>query len=308
MFERFSDRARRVVVLAQEEARMLNHNYIGTEHILLGLLHAGDGEDVAARALEGFGVELGPMRRYVEQQVGRGTKGPPGHIPFTPRAKKVLELSLREALQLRHNYIGTEHILLGLVRESDGLAAQALLDAGVPLDRLRERVLALVAAGPRDKPAEPYYTSGPTLVERLTRIEESLERIERHLGIARPPGDPTERPAGASGEHPARASGERPAEASGAGTGETSGAGAGDAPRETLREHPGETSQEARREQAGETSREARREQAGETSREARREQAGETSWEGPRNPPGEASREEPRDRPGEGPGAAGAG
>ncbi|GAA2269888.1 hypothetical protein GCM10010149_08770 [Nonomuraea roseoviolacea subsp. roseoviolacea] len=222
---------------------MLNHNYIGTEHILLGLLHAGDGDDVATRALEGFGVELGPTRRYVEQQVGRGTKGPPGHIPFTPRAKKVLELSLREALQLRHNYIGTEHILLGLIREADGLAAQALLDAGVALDRLRERVLALVAAGPRDRPAEPYYTSGPTLVERLTRIEESLERIERHLGIARGPGDTPERPGDTSerppadtserppgetaerppGEHPPATSGERPAEGSGERPAEASG-------------------------------------------------------------------------------------
>ncbi|MBN6055455.1 Clp protease [Nonomuraea sp. RK-328] len=247
MFERFSDRARRVVVLAQEEARMLNHNYIGTEHILLGLLHAGDGDDIATRALNGFGVELGPVRRYVERQVGRGTKGPPGHIPFTPRAKKVLELSLREALQLRHNYIGTEHILLGLIRESDGLAAQALLHAEVHLDRLRERVLAMVAAGPRDKPPEPYYTSGPTLVERLTRIEESLERIERHLGIAPAPGGTGERPtAEESGTHssetpeaPPTAGASPPSEAPG--TSEASpAAGGGDRPGDRPGGQPGD--------------------------------------------------------------------
>src|SRR3990170_2789791 len=118
MFERFTDRARRVVVLAQEEARMLNHNYIGTEHILLGLIHEGEG--VAAKALESLGISLEGVRQQVEEIIGQGQQAPSGHIPFTPRAKKVLELSLREALQLGHNYIGTEHILLGLIREGAG--------------------------------------------------------------------------------------------------------------------------------------------------------------------------------------------
>ena len=121
MFERFTDRARRVVVLAQEEARMLNHNYIGTEHILLGLIHEGEG--VAAKGLESLGISLEAVRSQVEEIIGQGQQAPSGHIPFTPRAKKVLELSLREALQLGHNYIGTEHILLGLIREGEGVAA-----------------------------------------------------------------------------------------------------------------------------------------------------------------------------------------
>ena len=118
MFERFTDRARRVVVLAQEEARMLNHNYIGTEHILLGLIHEGEG--VAAKALESMNISLDAVREQVQEIIGQGQAAPTGHIPFTPRAKKVLELSLREALQLGHNYIGTEHILLGLIREGEG--------------------------------------------------------------------------------------------------------------------------------------------------------------------------------------------
>jgi len=128
MFERFTDRARRVVVLAQEEARMLNHNYIGTEHILLGLIHEGEG--VAAKALESLGIALEGVRQQVEEIIGQGQQAPSGHIPFTPRAKKVLELSLREALQLGHNYIGTEHILLGLIREGEGVAAQVLVKLG----------------------------------------------------------------------------------------------------------------------------------------------------------------------------------
>src|SRR5690625_4953751 len=128
MFERFTDRARRVVVLAQEEARMLNHNYIGTEHILLGLIHEGDG--VAAKALESLNISLEAVRAQVQEIIGEGQQAPTGHIPFTPRAKKVLELSLREALQLGHNYIGTEHILLGLIREGEGIAAQVLTKLG----------------------------------------------------------------------------------------------------------------------------------------------------------------------------------
>ena len=133
MFERFTDRARRVVVLAQEEARMLNHNYIGTEHILLGLIHEGEG--VAAKALESLNISLEAVRQQVEEIIGQGQAAPTGHIPFTPRAKKVLELSLREALQLGHNYIGTEHILLGLIREGEGVAAQVLVKLGADLSR-----------------------------------------------------------------------------------------------------------------------------------------------------------------------------
>ncbi len=143
MFERFTDRARRVVVLAQEEARLLNHNYIGTEHILLGLIHEGEG--VAAKALESLGISLEAVRAQVEEIIGHGGQAPSGHIPFTPRAKKVLELSLREALQLGHNYIGTEHILLGLIREGEGVAAQVLVKLGADLSRVRQQVIQLLS-------------------------------------------------------------------------------------------------------------------------------------------------------------------
>ena len=143
MFERFTDRARRVVVLAQEEARMLNHNYIGTEHILLGLIHEGEG--VAAKALESLGISLEAVRQKVEEIIGHGQQSPSGHIPFTPRAKKVLELSLREALQINHSYIGTEHILLGLIREGEGVAAQVLVKLGADLNRVRNQVLQLLS-------------------------------------------------------------------------------------------------------------------------------------------------------------------
>ncbi|UFU02586.1 ATP-dependent Clp protease ATP-binding subunit [Ruania suaedae] len=142
MFERFTDRARRVVVLAQEEARMLNHNYIGTEHILLGLIHEGEG--VAAKALESLDISLEAVRQQVQEIIGEGQQAPNGHIPFTPRAKKVLELSLREALQLGHNYIGTEHILLGLIREGEGVAAQVLTKLGADLNRVRQQVIQLL--------------------------------------------------------------------------------------------------------------------------------------------------------------------
>jgi ATP-dependent Clp protease ATP-binding subunit ClpC len=142
VFERFTDRARRVVVFAQEEARLLNHNYIGTEHLLLGLLREGDG--VAAKALESLGISLDEVRGQVENIIGQGATAPTGHIPFTPRAKKVLELSLREALQLSHNYIGTEHILLGLAREGQGVAAQVLVKQGATLDAVRSAVLKLL--------------------------------------------------------------------------------------------------------------------------------------------------------------------
>ena len=138
MFERFTDRARRVVVLAQEEARLLNHNYIGTEHILLGLLNEGEG--IAAQALESLDIDLASVRDEVVKIIGQGQQSPSGHIPFTPRAKKVLELSLREALQLGHNYIGTEHILLGLIREGEGVAAQVLQQLGAELQKVRQEV------------------------------------------------------------------------------------------------------------------------------------------------------------------------
>ena len=143
MFERFTDRARRVVVLAQEEAKMLNHNYIGTEHILLGLIHEGEG--VAAKALEELGISLDAVREQVQDIIGQGQQQPTGHIPFTPRAKKVLELSLREALQLGHSYIGTEHILLGLIREGEGVAAQVLVKLGADLNRVRQQVIQLLS-------------------------------------------------------------------------------------------------------------------------------------------------------------------
>ncbi|MDQ3537383.1 MAG: ATP-dependent Clp protease ATP-binding subunit [Actinomycetota bacterium] len=143
MFERFTDRARRVVVLAQEEARMLNHNYIGTEHILLGLIHEGEG--VAAKALESLGISLDAVREQVQEIIGQGQQSPTGHIPFTPRAKKVLELSLREGLQLGHNYIGTEHILLGLIREGEGVAAQVLVKLGADLNKVRQQVIQLLS-------------------------------------------------------------------------------------------------------------------------------------------------------------------
>ncbi|GAB3621707.1 ATP-dependent Clp protease ATP-binding subunit [Glutamicibacter sp. PS] len=143
MFEKFTDRARRVVVLAQEEARMLNHNYIGTEHLLLGLIHEGDG--VAAQAMESLNISLGAVREQVQEIIGKGQQAPSGHIPFTPRAKKVLELSLREALQLGHNYIGTEHILLGLIREGEGVAAQVLVKLGADLGRVRQQVIQLLS-------------------------------------------------------------------------------------------------------------------------------------------------------------------
>jgi len=156
MFERFTDRARRVVVLAQEEARMLNHNYIGTEHILLGLIHEGEG--VAAKGLESMGISLEGVRAQVEEIIGQGQQAPSGHIPFTPRAKKVLELSLREALQLGHNYIGTEHILLGLIREGEGVAAQVLVKLGADLNRVRQQVIQLLS-GYQGK--EAVQTGGP---------------------------------------------------------------------------------------------------------------------------------------------------
>ncbi len=174
MFERFTDRARRVVVLAQEEARMLNHNYIGTEHILLGLIHEGEG--VAAKALESMGISLEAVRAQVEEIIGQGQQAPAGHIPFTPRAKKVLELSLREALQLGHNYIGTEHILLGLVREGEGVAAQVLVKLGADLNRVRQTVIQLLS-GYQGK--EPVAANGPAEPQPSTSLV--LDQFGRNL-------------------------------------------------------------------------------------------------------------------------------
>jgi ATP-dependent Clp protease ATP-binding subunit ClpC len=159
VFERFTDRARRVVVLAQEEARLLNHNYIGTEHILLGLIHEGEG--VAAKALESLGISLEAVRAQVEEIIGHGGSAPSGHIPFTPRAKKVLELSLREALQLGHNYIGTEHILLGLIREGEGVAAQVLVKLGADLSRVRQQVIQLLSGYSGGKEGAPAGAGAP---------------------------------------------------------------------------------------------------------------------------------------------------
>ena len=179
MFERFTDRARRVVVLAQEEARMLNHNYIGTEHILLGLIHEGEG--VAAKALESLGIALEGVRQQVEEIIGQGQQAPSGHIPFTPRAKKVLELSLREALQLGHNYIGTEHILLGLIREGEGVAAQVLVKLGADLNRVRQQVLQLLSGYQGKEPAE---TGGrgegtPVVVAGARPVRPQPHRVRR---------------------------------------------------------------------------------------------------------------------------------
>ena len=176
MFERFTDRARRVVVLAQEEARMLNHNYIGTEHILLGLIHEGEG--VAAKGLEALGISLEAVRAQVEEIIGQGQQAPSGHIPFTPRAKKVLELSLREALQLGHNYIGTEHILLGLIREGEGVAAQVLVKLGADLNRVRQQVIQLLS-GYQGKEAAPAGAPEGTPSTSLV-----LDQFGRNLTVA----------------------------------------------------------------------------------------------------------------------------
>ncbi|MGH8949886.1 MAG: ATP-dependent Clp protease ATP-binding subunit [Acidimicrobiia bacterium] len=187
MFERFTDRARRVVVLAQEEARLLNHNYIGTEHILLGLLNEGEG--IAAQALESLDIDLASVREEVVKIIGQGQQSPSGHIPFTPRAKKVLELSLREALQLGHNYIGTEHILLGLIREGEGVAAQVLQQLGAELQKVRQTVIQLLSGpgGSEQQSSEPAgaggresAAGGSTVLDQFGRNYTQLAR-ERKL-------------------------------------------------------------------------------------------------------------------------------
>jgi ATP-dependent Clp protease ATP-binding subunit ClpC len=163
VFERFTDRARRVVVLAQDEARVLNHTYIGTEHLLLGLIQEGEG--VAAQALHALGISLEDARRDIEEIIGQGQAATTGHIPFTPRAKKVLELALREALQLGHNYIGTEHILLGLVREGEGVAAQVLQKLGADLARVREAVVELIPGSSESAGRSPRRRRGRRIFE-----------------------------------------------------------------------------------------------------------------------------------------------
>ena len=192
MFERFTDRARRVVVLAQEEARMLNHDYIGTEHILLGLIREGEG--VAAKALESLGISLEAVRQQVEEIIGQGQQAPSGHIPFTPRAKTVLELSLREALQLGHDYIGTEHILLGLIGEGEGVAAQVLVRLGADLNRVRQQVIQLLhgyhgkeleaaRAGARPRPAARTERGLLSQLQaRITALESRVSATEQRVG------------------------------------------------------------------------------------------------------------------------------
>jgi ATP-dependent Clp protease ATP-binding subunit ClpC len=176
LFERFTKRARDVVVLAQDEGRALKHNYIGTEHLLLGLLREEEG--IAARVLESLDITVEEVRAQVARIVGEGDEPPTGHVPFTPRAKKVLELSLREARALRHDYIGTEHILLGLARETEGVASRILLDLGADAETLRGHVLGMVSGGrppttqaeavPRRVPsrvgAEPRWSSVPLVL------------------------------------------------------------------------------------------------------------------------------------------------
>ena len=198
MFERFTDRARRVVVLAQEEARLLNHNYIGTEHILLGLVHEDEG--VAAKALESLNVRLDAVRRQVEEIIGQGGSPPFGHIPFTPRAKKVLELSLREAMQLGHNYIGTEHILLGVLREGEGVACQVLVSLGASLPKVRARVLQLVAEGTGEATSGWVFRPSSELTavldeaHRVAEARREREVMPIHLFLAA-----VEHPHGAAG-------------------------------------------------------------------------------------------------------------
>ena len=189
MFERFTDRARRVVVLAQDEARMLNHDYIGTEHILLGLLREGDG--YAARTLESLGISLDAVRQQVQEIIGRGQQAPSGHIQFTPRAKTALELSLRESLQLGHDYIGTEHMLLGLLREGDGVAAQVLVTLGAGLDRVREQVIQLLhgyqgqdAESAGSQPGERVPAGLPDdALARFDALDRRLTALERWVSM-----------------------------------------------------------------------------------------------------------------------------
>ena len=197
MFERFTDRARRAVDLAQDEARALNHNYIGTEHILLGLI--GEGEGVAAQALQALGISLDAVRQQVERIIGQGQEAPSEHIPFTPRAKKVLELSLREAKQLGHNYIGTEHILLGMLREGDGVAAQVLVKLGADQNRVRQQVIQLLHGSqqPQTMPAGARFGQSrwkmrgrqAEIRDHVEAIGDQLAAIELRMGAGPEIGD-----------------------------------------------------------------------------------------------------------------------
>ncbi len=186
MFERFSDQSRRAVVLAQEEARFFDHNYIGTEHLLAGLRRENRG--VAARALESAGITMDAVRAEIEKLVGRGELEPSGHIPFTPGAKKCLELSLREALNLGQNHIGTGHLLLGVISKDDGVAVQVLRGLGADLVQLRAQVIGEIEDAPEDRggfsPPRPGRAEVPNAVQALLdTIDERLSAIERHLGI-----------------------------------------------------------------------------------------------------------------------------
>jgi predicted HAD superfamily Cof-like phosphohydrolase len=182
MFQRFTDRARRVVILAQEEASRLDHNYIGTEHILLGLIHEGKG--VAAEALKSLGISLDPVRQQVEEIIGRGQEAPSGHIPFTPRAKKVLELSLRESKQLGHNYIGTEHILLGLIREGNGVAAQVLVRLGADQNRVRQQVIQLLHGRAAEQPG-PGVEARPEMAGQRAGIGPDTSDLDEQIEVVR---------------------------------------------------------------------------------------------------------------------------
>jgi len=195
MFERFTDAARRVVVLAEEEARTLDHDYIGTEHLLLGVVHDGDG--VAPMALESLGISLEEIRQRVDEAAGRGPQASPGRIPFLPRAKKALELSRREAFQLGHSYIGPEHIVLGLLREGDGVAARVLVGLGADLNRVRQQVIRLLAdaQGSDETRARRSGLPGaqqgllPEILERLKSVDAQLSAIGQRVGAWPEAGD-----------------------------------------------------------------------------------------------------------------------
>lgn len=175
MFERFTKRARRVIEVSQQRARTLNHDYLGTEHILLGPIQERDG--VGAAVLRSLGVSLDGVRSAVEETIGAGTRSPDGHIPFTPQAKEVLQLSLRESLELGHNYIGSEHILLGLIREDEGVAALALAKAGVDLDAARNQVVRLVGrSNPDDTDLDPTGQADARLHDEVKRLSTLLHR------------------------------------------------------------------------------------------------------------------------------------
>jgi ATP-dependent Clp protease ATP-binding subunit ClpC len=195
VFERFTERARRVLTFAQEEARQLNHSFIGTEHILLGLIREGDG--VGAQALRSLGISLQAVRDQVQETIGAAGTVATGSPPFTPRAKKVLELALREALQMNHSYIGTEHILLGLVREGEGVAATVLVSLGADLPRVRREVINLMSAAEEregvrhvDVPAHPSPPKEP----RCPRCNDNVSEAARFRTIVVAPDEGSANP------------------------------------------------------------------------------------------------------------------